>query len=107
MCTGDLHYFGSIGSRVGRRELGVWSENAIGFVHYSFIDDTGVMAMIMMDICDCHTSSVDMECWYVMVEYSLVVASIFSFRTMGQWGHWDSYTVATFCFSCNIVSAVG
>ena len=26
-----------------------------------------------------------MECWYVMVEYSLVVASIFSFRTLGQW----------------------
>ena len=27
-----------------------------------------------------------MECWYVMVEYSLVVASIFSFRTMGTMG---------------------
>ena len=48
-----------------------------------------------------------MECWYVMVEYSLVVASIFSFRTMGQWGHRDYYTAATFCTSCNIVSAVG
>ena len=31
----------------------------------------------------------DMECWYVMVEHSLVVASIFSFRTIGQWEHWD------------------
>ena len=49
----------------------------------------------------------DMECWYVMVEYSLVVASIFSFRTMGQWEHWDSYIAATFCLNCNIVSAVG
>ena len=42
-----------------------------------------------------------------MVEYSLVVASIFSFRTMGQRGHWDSYIVATFCFICNIIFAVG
>ena len=48
----------------------------------------------------------DMECWYVMVEYSLVVASIFSFRTMGQWEHWDYYTASTFCISCNIVSVV-
>ena len=33
----------------------------------------------------------DMECWYVMVEYSLVVTSIFSFRTMGTLGllHFD------------------
>ena len=49
----------------------------------------------------------DMECWYVMVEYSLVVASIFSFKTMGQWEHWDYYTASTFCISCNIVFAVG
>ena len=39
-----------------------------------------------------------------MVEYSLVVASIFSFWTMGQWEHWDFYTASTFCISCNIVS---
>ena len=36
-----------------------------------------------------------------------MVASIFSFRTMGQWEHWDYYTASTFCISCNIVSAVG
>ena len=48
-----------------------------------------------------------MECWYVIVEYSLVVASIFSFRTMGQWENWDYYTASTFCLSCNIVSAIG
>ena len=41
----------------------------------------------------------DMECWYVMVEYSLVIASIFSFRTMGQWEHWDYYSASTFCIS--------
>ena len=49
--------------------------------------------------------------WYgvlvCIVEYSLVVVSIFSFRTMGHWENWDSYTVATFCLICNIVSAVG
>ena len=49
----------------------------------------------------------DIECWYVVVEYSLVVASIFSFRTMGQWEHRDYYTAATFCTSCKIVSVVG
>ena len=52
-------------------------------------------------------TSTDMECWYVVVEYSSVVASIFSFWTMGQWEHWDYYTAPTFCISCNIVSAVG
>ena len=42
-----------------------------------------------------------------MVEYSLVVASIFSFKTTGQWEHWDYYTAFTFYISCNIVFAIG
>ena len=36
-----------------------------------------------------------------------MVTSIFSFRTMGQWEHWDSYTALHFCTGCNIVSIVG
>ena len=32
-----------------------------------------------------------------------MVASIFSFRTMGQWGHRDYYTASTFCINYNIV----
>ena len=42
-----------------------------------------------------------------MVEYSLVVASVFSFKTMGQWEHWDYYLASTFCISCDIVFAIG
>ena len=48
-----------------------------------------------------------MECWYVLWSIVLVVVSIFSFRTMGQWEHLDYYTTSTFCISYNIVSAVG
>ena len=36
-----------------------------------------------------------------------MVASIFSFKAMGQWEHWDYYTAATLCTTCNIVFAVG
>ena len=42
-----------------------------------------------------------------IVVCSLVVAFIFSFRTMGQWKHWDYYIAATFCTSCNIIFVVG
>ena len=42
-----------------------------------------------------------------MMEYSVVVASVFSFRTMGQWEHWDYYTASTFCPSYKIVSSLG
>ena len=42
-----------------------------------------------------------------IVEYGLAVASIFNFRTIGQWEYCDYYTVVTFCTSFNIVSAIG
>ena len=74
-------------------------EQATASVAYGWESEMGAVSEVLAELVLCTmpvrstqiggavTRADDMECYYVLVEYSLVVASIFSFRTMGQWEH--------------------